>query len=256
MVVHQRYLPKKHRLFYNLFSLLIDLDELPLLDKELWCFNFNRPGIISFRNRDHGPLNDNPLRNWVEKKLREAGIKNAIGKIKLLCHPRMLGYVFNPLSLYFCYDGEKNLIAVLYEVCNTFSERHTYIIPINKMDKGIIKQTCPKNHYVSPFIDTSGYYKFCISPPDETVTVLVKHENQGQLLLSAFYSARAVNLTNFSLLKYLFTMPFQSFKIIFGIHFEAIKMWLKGFPVFKHTPAEQKSTTSIHSAKVKRGNSS
>ena len=256
IVIHQRYRPKTHRLFYNLFSLLLDLDELPMLDKKLWFFNFNRPGIISFRNRDHGSLDDRPLRDWVEKQLKEAGSQNSIDKIKLLCHPRMFGYVFNPLSLYFCYDKEKNLVAVLYEVCNTFSERHTYVMPVKIGDRRIINQTCPKNHYVSPFIDMSGDYKFRIAPPNETITVAIRHENMGELQLSAFYKASAVDLTNLTLLKCLLISPFQSFKIIFAIHFEAVRMWLKGFPTFKHIPAQRKSTTSIHPARVKRGNSS
>tara|TARA_B100000886_G_scaffold340501_1_gene310560 strand:- start:7083 stop:7877 length:795 start_codon:yes stop_codon:yes gene_type:complete len=255
IVIHQRFRPKTHRLVYNLFSLLLDLDELPMLDKKLWCFNFNRPGIISFRNRDHGPLDDKPLRSWVEKRLEEAGIRENIDKIELLCHPRMFGYVFNPLSLYFCYDKGKNLFAVMYEVCNTYYERHTYILPVSKRDQRIINQTCPKNHYVSPFIDMAGYYNFRVAPPDKTVTVAIRHENMGELLLSAFYKASAVDLTNLTLLRCLLISPFQSFKIIFAIHFEAAKMWLKGFPTFKHTPAQKKSTTSIHTAGPKRGNS-
>ena len=144
-VIHERLRPRRHRLRYDVFTVLLDLDELPALDEYGILFGYNRHALLSFFDCDHGPTKDEPLRPWVEARLREAGLEPDSGPIRLLCYPRIMGYVFNPLSVYFCYRSDGRLHALLYEVCNTYNERHVYIIPTPDTDRTVIRQRCKKN---------------------------------------------------------------------------------------------------------------
>ena len=129
-VVHQRLKPRRHRLSYRVFSMLIDLDELPQLDRSLRLFRYRRWGALSFHDVDHGDGSDRPLRPWVEACLAEAGIDLNGGSILLLCYPRVFGYVFNPITVYFCRNSDGSVAAIMYEVNNTFRQRHCYLIPV------------------------------------------------------------------------------------------------------------------------------
>ena len=126
-VTHRRFKPKRHFFTYKTFSLLIDLHELKNLGKEIKFFSYNKFNILSFYDLDHGPRDGSSIIDWVKNALTEAKINIAGGTIKLLCYPRFFGYVFNPLSIFYCYDGNSNLKAILYEVKNTFNEQHTYV---------------------------------------------------------------------------------------------------------------------------------
>ena len=119
-VIHKRFKPKVHSFNYKVFSLLIDLSELDILDKNLKLFSYNKFNIISFYNKDHGPRDGSSLKNWVIYNLKKNGIKIEHIQIKLLCYPRIFGYVFNPLSVFYVYDKNLNLVSILYEVKNTF----------------------------------------------------------------------------------------------------------------------------------------
>ena len=134
-VVHDRLRPKRHRLKYHVYSMLLDIDELPDLARRFWLFGYNSWAPLAFYDRDHGLANGSPLRPWVESHLMKAGLPIDGGPIRLLCYPRVFGYVFNPLSVYFCYNQDGQLRATLYEVCNTFEERHTYVIAVHENDK-------------------------------------------------------------------------------------------------------------------------
>ena len=128
-VGHTRLRPRRHALSYGVFMLLLDLDEAAELARRLRWFSLGRFNLLSFHARDHGDGSDTPLRVQVERHLAAAGLAADGGAIRLLCLPRVLGYVFNPLSLYFCYRRSGELAAILYEVSSTFGERHTYLIP-------------------------------------------------------------------------------------------------------------------------------
>ena len=166
-VAHKRLRPKAHKLRYRVFSLLLDLDELPGL--KLRWLGVNRPGLLSFREADHG--DGGPLRPWVAARLAEAGLV-AEGPVRLLCYPRMLGYVFNPLTVYFCHHGDGGLAAIIYEVHNTHGERHAYVLPGGD---GVVRHSCEKAFFVSPFMPMDCVYRFTISPPGETVSVARLH---------------------------------------------------------------------------------
>ena len=133
---------------------------------------------------------------------------------------------------------------MIYEVCNTFLERHSYIIPVTSALSGTIKQSCKKELYVSPFVDMNAEYRFEISPPDRGISVLIKENDEDGVFLIASFVGKRRNITGLSLFKYVFQYPFMSAKIILGIHWEAVKLWLKGVPYFAHSPADRKVASS------------
>ncbi len=234
-VVHQRFKPRRHRLRYRVFSLFLDLDELSHLDRRLRLFSYNRAGILSFRDADHGNGAERPLRPWVEAQLRAAGIADHAAMIRLLCYPRMFGYVFNPLSVYFCYSVDGTLIALLYEVNNTFGQRHCYLFPVFDSvvttDSGHLEHSCDKKFYVSPFIPMQGRYQFKVDVPTKSVTMIINNSDPAGYLLHASFVGRRAPLSDRCLLRCLITHPLMTAKVIAGIHWEALRLWLKGVPL-------------------------
>ncbi|HBC08307.1 MAG TPA: DUF1365 domain-containing protein [Rhodospirillaceae bacterium] len=244
-VVHQRKRPKPHRLRYSVFSMLLDLDELPALTKVSRLFGYNRFAPLAFHDRDHGPADGTALRPWAEQHLHSAGIDPDGGPIRLLCYPRIFGYAFNPLSVFFCYRRSGALTAILYEVCNTFKERHTYVIPVADQSRPVIKQSCAKALYVSPFIGMDTSYQFRIVPPGENIRVIIRQEDSEGLLLAASFAGDRRPFSSRSLTQALIRFPLLTLKVMAGIHWEALKLWLKGLPVFKHSPAVRRVQFSI-----------
>lgn len=239
-VAHRRVRPRAHVLCYQVFTLLIDLDELPHLDATVTGFAYNRPGLAAFYDRDHGPGEDSPLRPWVEARLREAGIERAGGPIRLMCYPRLLGYVFNPLSVYFCYRPDGLLAAILYEVSNTFGQRHTYVIPVSDPHAPDIRQSCPKAFYVSPFIPMDMTYEFCVRPPTQDLAVSIVENDQDGVLLTASFHAQRRELHGRNLVWTWLRFPLLTLKVIGGTHWEALRLWMKGIPLVHrpHAPTE------------------
>ena len=232
VVMHRRVRPKRHALTYRVFSALFDLDELPSLDRAMTGFGYNRAAPMSFRDRDHGPgSGDQTLKSWIEQHLRAAGLAPDGGPIRLLCYPRMFGFVFNPLSVYFCYRTNGDLIAIVHEVSNTFGGRHWYVIPSDAGADGIVKQTCAKQMYVSPFIGMDMTYDFKIKPPGQDVAVAITDSDRDGALLYASFHGKRRELSRTSAVKYLALFPLLTFKIIAGIHWEALKLWIKGVPL-------------------------
>ena len=227
-VAHKRLRPKAHKLRYRVFSLLLDLDELPGL--KLRWLGVNRPGLLSFREADHG--DGGPLRPWVAARLAEAGIV-AEGPVRLLCYPRMLGYVFNPLTVYFCHHGDGGLAAIIYEVHNTHGERHAYVLPGGD---GVVRHSCEKAFFVSPFMPMDCVYRFTISPPGETVSVgIVEGDGEGTLLTASFAGERE-DLTDATLLRAVLAHPLMTLKVTLAIHWEAVRLLAKGLRVYRHRP--------------------
>jgi uncharacterized protein len=252
-VVHARHRPKKHSLRYRVFSLLIDLDELQALDKELKLFGYNRAAVFSFWDKDHGLGKAGELRGWVERHLADAGIDNQAVRVRVLCYPRIFGYVFNPLTIYFCEDSHGNPLALLYEVCNTFQERHTYIIPAQTLREGSVRHSCSKAMYVSPFVPMNCTYDFDITPPGERVKVAIsERDSEGDLLFASFAGTRSP-LNDKTLCQALFAYPLMTIKVMAGIHWEALRLWLKGVPLHRHHPAANRIASSVEQQVLKGG---
>ena len=166
-----------------------------------------------------------------EKNLEENNIFSKDIRIKLLCYPRIFGYVFNPLSVFFVYDHNENLISILYEVKNTFGEQHTYIFRVEK--NNMLQHNCFKKFHVSPFIEMNCNYFFRILKPSEKISVIIDQYQQNEKILFASQEGKRVDFTTIELLKSYIKHPLMTFKIISAIHFEAFKLWLKGIKFVK-----------------------
>ena len=243
-VVHTRLTPRRHKLRYQVFSMLFDLDELAELDRRFRFFGYNRRAPLAFYDADHGGAGDGALRPWVDAQLANAGISIAGGAVQLLCFPRIFGYVFNPLSVYYCYDAGGTLAAILYEVCNTHGERHTYIMPAT-VSGPVVRQSCAKEFYVSPFIKMDATYHFRITSPQKSVSIVIREDDQDGPILAAAFRGNRIALSSASLGAALAAFPFQSVKVMAGIHWEALLMWLKGFQIYRHQPAASAVASSI-----------
>ena len=226
-VVHQRTRPKRHRLRYSVLYLALDLEEAPVVDARLRLFSVNRFNLFSFHERDHGDGSGFSLLEQIRAKLRAAGL-DAGGAIVLMTMPRMLGYAFNPLSFYFCYREDRALAAILYEVNNTFGQRHTYLIPSVPDADGLVRQESAKSLYVSPFLETNMNYAFAVAPPRERVAIsIIARDAEGPVLFAKL-SADRIPLADGALLRALLAYPFLTAKVVAAIHWEALRLWLKG----------------------------
>ena len=231
-VIHKRFKPKVHSFRYDVFSLLIDLSELETLDKQVNFFSYNKFNWISFYDKDHGDRDGSSLINWVQKNLRKNNISTENIKIKILCYPRIFGFVFNPLSVFYVYNSNENLISILYEVKNTFGEQHTYIFRIEK-DANLIQNNCSKKFHVSPFIQMNCNYFFRLLKPGNKISVIIdQYENEDKILYASQDGIRTDFNTKY-LVKSFLNHPLMTFKIIIAIHYEEFKLWSKGIKFIK-----------------------
>ena len=231
-VIHKRFKPKIHFFKYKVFSILLDISEIDILDKSLKIFSYNKFNIVSFYDADHGPRDGTSIKEWVIKNLNDNRINTENIKIKLLCYPRIFGYVFNPLSVFFIYNKKSELISILYEVKNTFGEQHTYIFK-TKENENYIKHTCKKKFHVSPFIEMACAYFFKILKPSEKISVIIDQYDEEGKLLYASQDGDRIEFNNKNLVLSYLRHPFMTFKIIVAIHFEAFKLWTKGIKFVK-----------------------
>jgi uncharacterized protein len=225
LVIHQRFRPRLHRLRYRIFSLLLDLDELADLDHGLRLFSVDRFNLFSFRQSDHGAGTRTGLADWVRGQCALAGLA-ADGAICVLAMPRVLGHAFNPLSVFFCHGSDGAIVAVLYEVNNTFGQRHAYLIPTEGAHR-VIRQSCRKVFYVSPFMPMEMEYRFRVLPPGPLVSVSIEGIGAQGRLITASLSGRREPLTDRSLLRAFVRAPLLGFKVVTGIHWEALRIWRK-----------------------------
>jgi uncharacterized protein len=233
-VMHRRLRPRRHRLRYRVFSLLLDLDELPVLGKQLKLLSVNRANVFSFHERDHGDGSTTPLKAQVERWLVAAGLPTG-GSVRLLTMPRILGYAFNPLSVFFCCAPQGGLQAIVYEVTSTFGERHHYVLRVADASADVIAQSCGKSMHVSPFLGMELQYRFHVRPPaaDAHGALQVRvdvHDEDGAVLLAA-WRARSQPLTDRALAGALWRHPALTLKVIAAIHWEALLLWLRRVPL-------------------------
>ena len=242
-IVHERFHDFKHKFKYFILSIFIDHDELIELTKKIKVFSYNKFNIFSYYENDHGYRDGRLLREFVEDFLSLHQIKYKKLKINIMCFPRILGYVFNPLSTIYCYD-DKKLIAIFYEVKNTSNEQHTYCFAGNN-NKNANEYTheCDKNFYVSPFIGMKVRYKFKNLPPNQKMSVVIDlfDKNNKKFLTASQYGLK-LSLNSFSLLNQLFSNPLVTIKVIFAILYETIFIIFKGG---KYYTRQKKITDSI-----------
>lgn len=245
VVFHKRLRPRAHELSYRVFYMLLDLDELPDLARRSRLFAHNRFSLFGFHDRDHGDGSGRPVRQWVEAQLLRAGIEARGERILALSFPRILGYAFNPLTLYFCHRADGSLAATLYEVNNTFGDRHSYLIPVEDGEAETLTQECDKAFYVSPFIPVSGRYRFKLLRPGKRFVMTIRESDGEGALLTASFSGKASRWSDAALLGVFFRYPLMTLKVIAGIHVEAFRLWRKGLRLAARPAAPASPVTIV-----------
>jgi len=228
-VAHRRVGAVRHAFAYDIASLFLDLDELPDLQRRLRLFSWNGWGPVAHRDVDHGSHDGGPLRPWAEARLASAGIAFDGGPIRLLAMPRVLGGLFNPLSLFYCHRRDGGLAAMIYEVHNTFGEHHAYVLPAAPaMERGTVAQACDKAFYVSPFMPMHQRYSFRLRIPGERLSFAMRQGDGDGPLMFASMTGRRVALSDAALARLLLANPALSWKVLGAIHWQALKLWAKG----------------------------
>lgn len=226
-VMHRRLVPPLYRFVYRVFYVLVDIDRLDALAARLRLFSYNGFNLLSLRDRDHG--DGRGLRAWAENTIRNQGIELDGGRIRLLAFPRVLGWAFNPISLWYCEHRDGSLRAVIAEVNNTFGEKHSYVLASggapHSYEQAIEKD---KVFHVSPFLGRVGRYRFTLSAPEARVRVAIHETLEGRGILDATLAGERRPLTDAAILGQVLRMPWMTLKVVAGIHWEALKLWLRG----------------------------
>ena len=238
-VAHIRHTPFRHRFDYRIWMMRADLDRLDEIAKTSKLFRHNKPGLISIQDKDHGFRDGRPLRAFVESALARQNLSQFGAKVEIVTSPRLLGYAFNPISFYFCYDETGRLGAVLHQVKNTFGDQIGYLMPVH--GEGIIRQAAPKRMHVSPFFDMQGGYRFALTAPHESFMVSIQYGAAEQKRMTATMILNARPFTDASILRLTAEMPLAPMKVITAIHWQALKLFLRGAK-FHGVPAQKHET--------------
>lgn len=234
-VFHARLRPKPHRFAYRVFSILIDIDRLDEANRLSPLFSVNRFNLLSFHEKDHGDASGQPVRQSVDQLLKETGLPVDGTQVLLLCYPRLFGFAFNPISVYYVFrQGEP--MALLHEVRNTFGERHTYVVPMEpgSVTAADLRHSFHKRFHVSPFLGMEQSYTMSLSPPGEALRMrILASDRDGPVMVAGFAGQRR-NLTSRAILGVFLGMPLMTFKVVTGIYVEALKLWAKGLPLHPH----------------------
>lgn len=249
-VVHKRLRPKPHALRYRVFTVLVDLESIDALGERLRLFSRNRFNVFSLYDKDHGPGDGSDLVEVARSALKTAHRPYDGRKILLLCYPRVFGYVFNPLSVYYVYAPDGELETLIYEVNNTFGERTSYVLASgDAAPGGLYTQACPKLMYVSPFADGRGDYSFHISQPADAALVAVMLSDANGALIKTHFRGTREQMTDGRLVSLLLRYPLLTLKVVAAIHFEALKLWLKGVPLTDRHSSPRYSTVPHETVK-------
>jgi DUF1365 family protein len=229
-VVHKRARPKRHSLRYSTVSLLVDLDRLDELDGRLSLFSVNRFNLFSLRLGDFGPRDGTPLRDFLASKAKAAGVGERVTRVRMLCYPRIVGLGFNPLTVYYLDDEAGRTLMLVYEVHNTFGERHFYDAVVETAGGVIADHSLAKAFYVSPFNTVGGTYRFSVRPPGDAVFTGITLSDESGGLVTAYHCADRQALSDASLLRLAAAQPWAGVKVVAAIYWEALRLWLKGIP--------------------------
>lgn len=251
-VMHARLRPKVHRFSYRIFSTLIDIDRLDGIAGMSPVFSVGSFNLLSFHPRDHGPRDGTALRPHIDMLLAKAGLPEPPVRVLLLCMPRVLGTVFNPLSVYYCLDTAHQLVAAIFEVRNTFGEHHSYVTLANpesaKPEDDTTRIEQDKLFYVSPFFDMAMRYKFRLSPPDHSLRLRIMMDAPEGPVFSAVMTGKLQPFSTRNLIVAASGIPPLAIRVLGAIVWEAARIWLKGIGVKRRPPAPPATSFGDHGA--------
>jgi DUF1365 family protein len=235
LVEHQRNRPRFHKLRYRIFMLAIPLDGGQQVAKAARFLGWNRFNLFSLYERDYGPQGRGSLDDRVKALLKTRGFAADDLHVTMFTMPRVLGYAFNPLTLFFAHDAQGVLQAMIYEVSNTFGERHHYVLATDPRAQ-VVRQNTAKAFHVSPFLPMDLSYRFLLKAGAERLMLAIQDRDAEGVVLSATFNARHEPLTGAALIRQFFSLPLMTVKVILGIHWEAVLLFLKGLKIFPHIP--------------------
>jgi len=225
--LHRRTQPFAHAFRYKIAFIQIDLDRLDAASNLSRWFSVDTFNLYGFYPRDHGDKGLSPLNTWAREQFCEAGLDlPETARIELLCQPRVMGYQFNPISVYLAYDRDETLLGALYEVHNTFGDAHIYAAPFSDADRH--DHVSDKRFHVSPFFDVSGDYHFALRQSADRMALRIeKRAKTGPDFLASMILNRQ-DATDSAFRSLFMSQPFSTLKTITAIHWEAFKIWIKG----------------------------
>jgi len=240
--VHVRYKPMRRRFRYAITLIDLDLDRLAEANRQSVLMGVERPGLFSFRARNHGDRDGTDLRAWAEQQLQAAGVETDGGTIRLASFPRHLFYRFAPISLWLSRDRDGRLNGVIYEVNNTFGESHSYASRIDGYS--LARHEAEKVFHVSPFMDIEGRYRFTLAVGPESLELVIDNLTENGRTHTATISASAVPASTGAFARLALLSPFSSLGVTFGIHYQALKVWLGGV-AYRRKPKPPRRGVSI-----------
>jgi DUF1365 family protein len=249
VVRHRRVVPHPHAFEYRMAQLYLDLDEIDHAFARRWLWSAGGRNVAQFRRSDYLGPTELPLAEAVRRRVEQATGEGPVGPVRLLTHLRYFGYVFNPVSFYYCFarDGV-TLIAIVAEITNTpWKERHAYVLPIDtaQVQGQALQWNFPKEFHVSPFMPMAREYAWRFTNPGVDLLVHMDVLREGQREFAATLTLKRWPLNAVSLARVLWRYPLMTAQVIGGIHWQALRLWVKRNPIYNHPALEKKPHQGI-----------